>query len=182
MPKIKVRGVKSYRSKQRVYHYHRATGIRIDIDLNAEPEQFLARVRELDMKAAASAASIPVALRDETLGGLFDAWKRSQEWNGLKPQTRATYERVIAPAVAFAPSGHARRSIGWPCSYHCTTPGPDFTPVAQVPLPGRAVARRRMPIPHSAAARTRQSRCLFGIGGAVGSHDCIEHDCRCITN
>jgi hypothetical protein len=50
VPKIKVRGVKSYRSKRRIHHYHRATGIRVDIDLNAEPEQFLARVRELDMK------------------------------------------------------------------------------------------------------------------------------------
>jgi integrase len=71
----------------------------VDIDLNAEPEQFLARVRELDLKAAASPTPIRVAPRDGTLGGLFDAWRRSEEWKGLKPQTRVTYERVIDPEI-----------------------------------------------------------------------------------
>lgn len=99
MPKIKVRGVKSYRSKRSVYHYHRATGIRIDIDLDTEPERFLARVRELDTKSATLAAAKVIEPRDETLGGLFDAWKRSEEWRGLKPQTQVTYERVIDPEV-----------------------------------------------------------------------------------
>ena len=97
MPKISVGGVKSYCSKGRVYHYHRNTGIRIDIDLAAEPERFLARVRELDAKAPANITTAATASRVETLGGLFDAWKQSEEKKHLKPQTWASYERVIDP-------------------------------------------------------------------------------------
>jgi hypothetical protein len=52
MPTIRVRGIKSYRSKGQLYHYHRTTGIRIEIDIEASPERFLARVRELDAAAA----------------------------------------------------------------------------------------------------------------------------------
>lgn len=97
MPKIKIGGVKSYRSKGRTYHYHRQTGVRIEIDLGAEPERFLARVRELDGQAASIAQTIPESPRMETLGGLFDAWKQSEEAKDLKPQTWASYERVIDP-------------------------------------------------------------------------------------
>lgn len=74
----------------------------IDVDLDAEPERFLARVRELNAKAATLATHRTVELRNETLGGLFDAWKRSEEWKGLKPQTRVTYERVIDPEIGAA--------------------------------------------------------------------------------
>ena len=97
MPKINVRGVKSYRSKGRVYHYHRATGIRIGVDLEVAPERFLARVRELDATAAAAPQPRNLKARDGTLGGLFEAWRRSEEWASLKDQTRFTYDRVIAP-------------------------------------------------------------------------------------
>jgi len=36
-------------------------------------------------------------IHNETLGGLFDAWKASEEAKELKPQTWASYERVIDP-------------------------------------------------------------------------------------
>jgi hypothetical protein len=49
------------------------TGIRIEVDINAAPEQFLARVRELDAVAAAMPAPAPLSARIETLVGLFDA-------------------------------------------------------------------------------------------------------------
>jgi len=97
MPKISIGGVKSYRSNGRVYHYHRKTGVRIDIDLAIEPERFLARVRELDAKATAIPAPSSSPPRIETLGGLFDAWKHSEEAKDKRPQTWASYERVINP-------------------------------------------------------------------------------------
>lgn len=100
MPKITIRGVKSYRSKGRVYHYHRATGVRIDIDLNASPEAFLAKLAELDRVTAKLPTPQKTEQRIETLGGLFDAWRQSEEWKGLKTQTKRTYERVIAPTDA----------------------------------------------------------------------------------
>ena len=104
MPKIRVGGLKSYRSKGRVFHYHRATGIRIEFDISAEPEKFLARVRELDRAALPVPLARPLPEPDmagadpvegRTLGSLFDAWQRSQEWQALRPQTQITYLRVI---------------------------------------------------------------------------------------
>jgi len=106
MPNIKVAGVKTYRSKGIFYHYHRATGVRIDVDLATTPERFLARVRELDELSTSEAPNPPpsaqapeevTAKREGTLGDLFDAWKQSEEWKALKPQTRVTYERVVHP-------------------------------------------------------------------------------------
>ena len=97
MPSVKVAGVKTYRSKGRVYHYHRATGVRIDVDLAAAPERFLARVRELDELSARGAPISPpraqapeevTAKREGTLGDLFDAWRQSVEWKALKPTAR----------------------------------------------------------------------------------------------
>jgi integrase len=111
MPKINIRGVKSYRSKGRIYHYHRATKVRIDIDLNAFPEQFLARVSELDRMAAGLAPPQLTETRVETLGGLFDAWRQSEEWKSLKPQTRRTYERVIGPEIGALAAVRARPLI-----------------------------------------------------------------------
>ena len=106
MPSIKVTGIKSYRVKGRVYHYHRATGIRIDVDLVTAPDRFLVRVRELDQLANSESATappvalaslLPTPLSELTLGALFDAWKGSEEWKVLKPQTQVTYSRVIDP-------------------------------------------------------------------------------------
>lgn len=129
MPTIKVSGVKSYRSKQRTYHYHRATGIRIEEDLDLEPERFLTRIRELDALAKAAPSARPIEQRDDTLGALFDAWKRSEEWKSLKPQTRTSYERVMNPA-----SGALREVRA--------TPLPKFLPPFVVTLRD-SVARRQ---------------------------------------
>jgi integrase len=98
MPSIRIRGVKSYRSKRRLYHYHRATGVRIEIDLAAAPKAFLARVRELDT-VAGGASEATKTFSEETLGGLFDAWQHSEEWKALKTQSRRSYERVIDPKI-----------------------------------------------------------------------------------
>ena len=103
MPKIRVGGVKSYRSKGRIYHYHRATGIRIEFDISVEPEKFLARVRELDRAALPIPLAPPPApdiagndpVDAKTLSSLFDAWQQSQEWKALRPQTQITYLRII---------------------------------------------------------------------------------------
>jgi integrase len=108
MPKIKIKGVKSYRSKRKTYHYHRATNIRIDIDLEAEPQRFLLRVQELDNQAKALPTAVTISPRVETLGGLFDAWKMSEEAKSLKPQTWASYERVIDPEVGALRKVRAR--------------------------------------------------------------------------
>jgi integrase len=103
-----LRGIKSYRSKGRLYDYHRATGLRIDVDVEAAPERFLARMRELDAVAAGIQAPTSATIRVETLGGLFDAWRQSEEWKALKLQTRRTYERVIAPETGALAAVRAR--------------------------------------------------------------------------
>lgn len=106
MPSIRVRGVKTYRSKGRLYHYHRATGVRIEVDIKAAPEMFLERVRQLDgVAAAAMPAEKP---RIETLGGMFDDWHHSEEWKALKVQTRGSYERVIDAKSGALASVRAR--------------------------------------------------------------------------
>jgi integrase len=97
MTTIKVHGVKTYRSKGRLYHYHRATGIRIEIDVEATPERFLARVRELDAIAPDMPKPTLELRKVKTLGGLFDAWRQSEEWKSLRVQTRDSYERVTDP-------------------------------------------------------------------------------------
>jgi hypothetical protein len=56
MTAIKISGIKTQRTKGRVYRYHRRTGVRIDIDPDAFPVEFLSRVRELDALAEGSLA------------------------------------------------------------------------------------------------------------------------------
>lgn len=98
MPKIRlVRGLKSYRSKGRLYHYHRATGVRINIDPEVDPEAFLARARELDGAAAVLRRGTSSSVEVVSLGDLLDAWKKSQEWQALKSETQGSYQRVIDP-------------------------------------------------------------------------------------
>jgi integrase len=59
------------------------------------------------MSAAVPAAeTLPV--RVETLGGLFDAWKQSEEWKALKVQSRRSYERVIDPKTGAVAAVRAR--------------------------------------------------------------------------
>jgi hypothetical protein len=119
MPSIRVRGIKSYRSKGRLYHYLRATGVPIDIDVEAAPERFLARVRELDGVAA---GSLPVEKpRIKTLGGMFDAWHQSEEWKALRVQTRRSYERVIDAKTGALATVRARPLVEFtpPLSLPC---------------------------------------------------------------
>lgn len=97
MTALSISGIKTQRSKGRVYRYHRRTGVRIDIDPEAFPIEFLSRIRELDQVADSAAEPQRPKRGPETLGEMFDAWIGSEEWAVLKPQTRYSYERVIAP-------------------------------------------------------------------------------------
>ncbi|CAN5898048.1 hypothetical protein BH11PSE3_BH11PSE3_00620 [soil metagenome] len=94
---LKIAGIKTQQSKGRFYRYHRKTGVRIDIDPQAFPIEFLARVRELDQVADSAAEPRQGKRGPESLGDMFDAWIQAEEWKALKPQTRYSYERVIAP-------------------------------------------------------------------------------------
>jgi integrase len=130
MTSIRVRGIKTYHSKGRLYHYHRATGLRIDINIEAEPERFLARVRELEGIAAGMPMAARQPSRDETLGGLFYAWRQSQEWKVLKPQTRRSYERVTDPMTGTLAKARARPIV-------------EFTPPFVVNLRDAIAKKRR---------------------------------------
>jgi integrase len=74
-------------------------------------------------------AAVPLAGRVETLGGLFDAWKQSQEWTVLKVQSRRSYERVIDPNTGVLAAVRARPLV-------------EFTPPFVVGLRD-AVAKKR---------------------------------------
>lgn len=108
MPSIKIRGVKSYRSKGRLYHYHRATGIRIEIDIAVDPSGFLARVNELDRVTTVGTTPKRDPRLPITLATMLDAWRKSEEWQRLKLQTRSSYERVIAPTDSTLAAVRAR--------------------------------------------------------------------------
>jgi integrase len=91
MTSIRVRGVNRVTAKGRVYHYHRATGTRLQHDPVAEPEAFVREVNALNQGA-------PPPTRDAvagTLGALIGAYKASPEWRAHKPATRAGYERAF---------------------------------------------------------------------------------------
>lgn len=108
MPTIRIRGVKTYRSKGRLYHYHRATGLRIEVDLEASPQLFLARMEELDAMANMVPVPKEQSVRVQTLGAMLDAWRQSEEWKGLKHQTKRSYERVIGPTKCALSAVRAR--------------------------------------------------------------------------
>ena len=84
---IRVHGIKLYRSRGKVYAYHRATGKR----LRAEPgtAAFLAEVERLN------AAVQSVKPRAGTLGALFAAYRASPEFTELAPRTRSDYQKVF---------------------------------------------------------------------------------------
>ncbi len=107
MTSIATKGIRTQTVKGRVYRYHRRTKIRIEIDPEAFPVEFLARVRELD--DIADGIPRPVKRRGETLGDMLDDWVASEEWAGLKPQSRYSYERVIAPKTGFVAKLRDRR-------------------------------------------------------------------------
>ncbi|WP_188260819.1 tyrosine-type recombinase/integrase [Azospirillum tabaci] len=84
---VRLKGIKTYRSKGKVYHYHRATGTRIV----SEPgtAAFVEEVRRLDEKA------LQVADRPGTLGGLMAAYRASPEFARLSDTTKADYREVM---------------------------------------------------------------------------------------
>lgn len=87
----KVKGVRSYESRGKIYHYHRATGARLRQPYGSAA--FLLEVAALDKKQAAKAQA-------GTLARLIDAYKASDDWNRLAPKTKLSYERAFA---AMAP-------------------------------------------------------------------------------
>ena len=88
MTRIRVPGLKVYRSKGRTYVYHRATGKRI-VEPPGTPA-FFAAVAALD---ATAVAPVP---RAGTLGGLIAAYRASAHHReDLAPRTRADYGKVF---------------------------------------------------------------------------------------
>ncbi len=85
---IRIRGVKTVRSKGRTYYYHRATMTR----LPGEPGTtlFMDRLRELDAGLRAPKNSLP-----GTLGALLLEYRRSPEFLGLSERTRSDYARIF---------------------------------------------------------------------------------------
>src|SRR5262245_6028066 len=109
MTAIAIKGIRTQMIKGRVYRYHRKSRVRIAIDPETFPEQFLARVRGLD--ELADGMPIPQLQKrgGDTLGDMLDAWRCSEEWAALKPQSRYAYERVIAPVTGFVAKVRARK-------------------------------------------------------------------------
>jgi integrase len=83
---IKVRGVKLYRSRGKLYAYHRKTGQRVRAPFDTAA--FLAEIERLN-------ASAPLESRAGTLGALIAAYRRSPEFLELAPRTRADYQKVF---------------------------------------------------------------------------------------
>lgn len=86
MVEIKVGGVKLYRSRGKLYAYHRRTGTRIRAEFGTAA--FLAEVERLN-------GSVPANPRAGTLGALIVAYRRSPEFLELAPRTRADYQKVF---------------------------------------------------------------------------------------
>lgn len=83
-----MRGVRVYRSRGKLYTYHRATGKRI-----RAPFGSAAFVAEIERLNAASDAE-PTA-KPGSLGHLIAAYRASPEFSSLAPRTRADYQRIF---------------------------------------------------------------------------------------
>lgn len=86
MVEIRVAGVKLYRSRGKLYAYHRRTGTRIRAEFGTAA--FLVEVERLN-------GSLPAEARPGTLGALIAAYRRSPEFLELAPRTRADYQKVF---------------------------------------------------------------------------------------
>jgi integrase len=86
MVEIKVRGVKVYRSRGKVYAYHRKTGKRIRAPFGTAA--FLTEVERLN-------GAQPADPRPGTLGSLIAAYRRSPEFLELAPRTRSDYQKMF---------------------------------------------------------------------------------------
>ena len=89
MTKVRVRGVHAVKVGGKTYYYHRATRTKLNASPD-DPAAFAAEVAGLD-------AFVPKieAPKLHTLGGLIAAYKRSPEWQGLKPDTQKGYQRAF---------------------------------------------------------------------------------------
>ncbi len=86
MLEIKVPGVKVYRSRGKLYAYHRRSGTRIRAEFGTSV--FLAEVERLN-------GARPADPRPGTLGALISAYRRSPEFLELAPRTRSDYQKVF---------------------------------------------------------------------------------------
>jgi len=88
---IRLKGIKRVKAKGRLYYYHRATGKRIDAKPNTAA--FAAEVARLD-EMAASIDTKTGAIKG-TWGWLVENYRKSPEWQALKPRTKKDYMDVF---------------------------------------------------------------------------------------
>ena len=87
MTRVRVRGIKRYRSKGRWYVYHRETGKRIEAEFGTAV--FFNELAILERRVKREAA-LP-----GTLGGLLAAYRASRAYLDLASATRAGYARMM---------------------------------------------------------------------------------------
>jgi integrase len=86
MVEMKIPGVKLYRSRGKVYAYHRRTGTRIRAPFGTA--EFLIEVQRLNGRK-------PPPAKHGTLGALIAAYRRSPEFHELAERTRRDYIKVL---------------------------------------------------------------------------------------
>jgi integrase len=86
MPEIKMRGVKVYRSRGKLFAYHRKTRQRIHAPFGTAA--FLAEVERFEK-------AMPLEPAPGTLGALIHAYRRSPEFLELAERTRRDYQKVF---------------------------------------------------------------------------------------
>lgn len=85
----------------RIYWYHRASGKRLKED--PATAAGMLEVKALDDRATAASEARKAATG--TIAGLWDIYRESPEWRGLKPRTRSDYQAVrdwLGPAAEKA--------------------------------------------------------------------------------
>lgn len=85
----------------RTYWYHKATGK----PLKHDPRTAAGMLEVADLDRQAKALDEAQAAATGTLAALWEAYKRSPEWTGLKPRTRSDYQAVrdwLGPAAERA--------------------------------------------------------------------------------
>lgn len=88
MIRMKIPGVKIYRSKGKTFRYHRATGIRL-LALPGTPE-FLSEFAAAEAKRLGK-----VTVSAGTFGALCAAYRASAHFNSLAPRTQSDYRKVL---------------------------------------------------------------------------------------
>ena len=87
MKQYKLKGLKIYRSKGRVYAYHRATGSRIKAEYGTAA--FIDELAAIERKLSSTEAT------PGTLGILFHDYRQSHQFTDLANDTRQGYERMM---------------------------------------------------------------------------------------